>query len=209
MVNSLERHPRKVAIMGGTFNPVHNGHLIMADQALHQFQLDEVLWIPTGEPPHKSLAPGATSQDRLEMLKLAIADHPRFNWSDVELQRTGRSYSIDTLEGLIQQQPLTQWYWILGIDALKDLPKWQRAQQIIRLCCWIVAPRVSEFTTEAIIKQVQQALPINYVILQAPYIELSSTFLRDQIQSQGSIRYLVPPLVADYIQQHRLYGFPG
>ncbi len=196
---------RRVAIMGGTFNPIHYGHLVMADQALHQFQLDEVLWLPVGDPPHKALAPGATSTDRLEMVKLAIADHPAFKWSDIEIQRQGRSYSIDTLEWLTQQNPATQWYWILGIDALKDLPKWHRVQQIVTLCCWIVAPRDSDQMTHDIIRAVKQELAIDYLLLQAPYIEISSTFLRDQIHTQGSIRYLVPAAVEDYIKHHQLY----
>ncbi|MDX2272764.1 MAG: nicotinate-nucleotide adenylyltransferase [Cyanobacteriota bacterium] len=196
---------RRVAILGGTFNPVHLGHLVMAEQSLHQFDLDQVLWIPAGDPPHKPLAAGATSQDRWQMLQLAIADHPRFVCSDLEMQRQGPSYAVDTLRHLHRQYPDTLWFWIIGVDALKDLPHWHQAPDLIKLCHWIVAPRVDNQTAQQVIETIQERLPIQAELLQAPYIEISSTFLREQIHQQGSIRYLVPPAVADYIQQQNLY----
>jgi nicotinate-nucleotide adenylyltransferase len=195
-----------MAIMGGTFNPVHLGHLIIADQALHQFDLDGVLWIPAGDPPHKSLAPGASSQDRLHMVKLAIADHQHFHCSDVEIRRPGRSYALTTLEDLSRQQAGTEWHWILGVDALRDLPSWYGVEKVVQLCHWIIAPRVCPDKPEDVAAAVSRVLPLRYQILNAPYIEISSTFIREQIQRQGSIRYLVPPAVEDYIQQQDLYG---
>jgi nicotinate-nucleotide adenylyltransferase len=121
---------RRVGILGGTFNPVHHGHLIMAEQALWQFNLDQVLWMPAGDPPHKPLAGGASKEDRLAMVKLAIADHERFACSDLEIRRPGPSYAIETLRCLIQEQPNTQWYWIIGVDALRDLPQWYQAEEL-------------------------------------------------------------------------------
>ncbi len=196
---------RKVAIMGGSFNPIHNGHLIMANQALHQCQLDEVLWIPAGDPPHKRLAPGATSQDRLTMVKLAIASNPGFTCTDIEVQRSGRSYAVETLEMLTRQNPDIEWHWIIGLDALKDLTSWYRVERVVELCQWIVAPRVTGYSLEDVVTYVKQQLPIRYTALQAPYIEISSTSLRQQIQHDRSIRYLVPPEVETYIEQHHLY----
>lgn len=195
----------RMALMGGTFNPVHLGHLIIADQAQRQFDLDGVLWIPAGEPPHKALAPGASSQDRLQMVKLAIADHEKFYWSDVEIQRPGRSYALTTLEDLSNQHPGTEWHWILGVDALRDLPSWYGVEKVVQLCQWIIAPRVCPDQPEDVAATVSEVLSLRYQILNAPYIEISSTFIREQIQQHGSIRYLVPPTVEDYIHQHHLY----
>ncbi|NJK64066.1 MAG: nicotinate-nucleotide adenylyltransferase [Synechococcaceae cyanobacterium SM2_3_1] len=195
----------RIAIMGGTFNPVHLGHLIIADQALRQFDLDGVLWVPAGDPPHKALAPGASSQDRLHMVKLAIADHQQFQYSDVEIRRPGRSYALTTLEALSEQHPETEWHWILGVDALRDLPSWYGVEKVVKLCQWIIAPRVCPDQPEDVAAAVSETLPLRYQILNAPYIEISSTFIREQIQQQGSIRYLVPPSVEDYIHQKNLY----
>ena len=204
---SAHKQPR-IGILGGTFNPVHHGHLIMAEQALWQFDLDQVLWMPAGDPPHKPLAAGASKADRLAMVKLAIADHQRFACSELEIRRPGRSYTIETLRSLIQEQPNTQWYWILGVDALRDLPQWYRAEELVRLCHWIVAPRVDAGDAAQVLRLVAEQLPIQAEILEAPTLNLSSTYLRRQIQKGGSIRYLVPPAVEHYIRQHRLYLQP-
>ncbi len=200
---------RRVALLGGTFNPVHHGHLIMADRALDQFQLDQVLWIPAGDPPHKVIAPGASSADRLQMVRLAIADHPQFLCSDREIQRQGRSYTVKTLEELVQEEPETEWHWMIGVDALADLTSWFQVERVVQLCHWIVAPRVAPQEAEQVIASVRQQLPIQAQILEAPIIEISSTFIREQVQKRGSIRYLVPPAVEDYIWTHRLYGGSG
>ncbi|MFS8860263.1 nicotinate-nucleotide adenylyltransferase [Synechococcus sp. H60.3] len=199
---------RRVGILGGTFNPVHHGHLIMAEQALWQFNLDQVLWMPAGDPPHKPLAAGASKADRLAMVKLAIADHERFACSELEIRRPGPSYTIETLRCLMQEQPNTQWYWIIGVDALRDLPQWYQAEELARLCHWIVAPRLDAGDAAQVLQSVAEKLPIRATILDAPTLTLSSTYLRQQIQKGGSIRYLVPSAVEHYIRQHRLYLDP-
>ncbi len=196
---------QRIAILGGTFNPVHHGHLIMAEQALWQFELDQILWMPAGDPPHKPLAPGASTSDRLAMVKLAIADHERFACSELEIHRQGRSYTIETLRSLIQEQPDTQWYWIIGVDALRDLPQWYQAEELARLCRWIVAPRVDAGDASQVLRAVAEKLPLQAELLEAPTLTLSSTYLRQQIQKGGSIRYLVPAAVEQYIRQHQLY----
>jgi nicotinate-nucleotide adenylyltransferase len=200
---------KRVAIMGGTFNPVHLGHLIMADQALHQFHLDQVLWIPAGEPPHKPAVLSVSPQDRLEMLKLAIQDHPKFAWSDLEIKRQGRSYTVQTLDYLVKEYPEREWYWIIGGDALQDLLTWHQVERVVKLCTWIVAPRSGSKAIASIIAEINQKLAIQAVILETPFIEISSTFIRQQIQHQGSIRYLVPPSVEKYIYTHGLYASRG
>jgi nicotinate-nucleotide adenylyltransferase len=196
---------QRIAILGGTFNPVHHGHLIMAEQALWQFDLDQILWMPAGDPPHKPLAPGASTTDRLEMVKLAIADHERFACSELEIHRQGRSYTIETLRSLIQEHPDTQWYWIIGVDALRDLPQWHQAEELARICRWIVAPRVDAGDAPQVLRAVAEKLPLRAELLEAPTLTLSSTYLRQQIQKGGSIRYLVPAAVEQYIRQHQLY----
>ncbi|MGQ9838725.1 MAG: nicotinate-nucleotide adenylyltransferase [Cyanobacteriota bacterium] len=196
---------KRIAILGGTFNPVHQGHLIMAEQALWQFHLDQILWMPAGDPPHKPLASGATTADRLAMVKLAIADHERFACSELEIRRQGRSYTIETLRHLIQEQPDTEWYWIIGVDALRDLPQWYQAEELAQICRWIVAPRVDAGDALQVLRAVTEKLPLQAELLEAPTLTLSSTYLREQIQKGGSIRYLVPPAVEQYIRQHRLY----
>ncbi|MEN9231384.1 MAG: nicotinate-nucleotide adenylyltransferase [Thermostichus sp. DG02_5_bins_236] len=196
---------KRIAILGGTFNPIHQGHLIMAEQALWQFHLDQILWMPAGDPPHKPLAPGATTADRLAMVKLAIADHEHFACSELEIHRQGRSYTIETLRSLIQEQPDTQWFWIIGVDALRDLPQWHQAQELAQICHWIVAPRVDAGHAPQVLRAVAEKLPLQAELLEAPTLTLSSTYLREQIQKGGSIRYLVPTAVEQYIHQHQLY----
>lgn len=142
------------------------------------------------------------------MVKLAIADHERFACSELEIRRSGRSYTIETLRTLIQEQPNTQWYWIIGVDALRDLPQWYQAEELARLCHWIVAPRVDAGDAAQVLQAVAAKLPIQAQILEAPTLTLSSTYLRQQIQKGRSIRYLVPPAVEHYIRQHRLYLQP-
>jgi nicotinate-nucleotide adenylyltransferase len=165
----------------------------MAEQALWQFNLDQVLWMPAGDPPHKPLAAGASKADRLAMVKLAIADHERFACSDLEIRRPGPSYTIETLRSLMQEQPDPQWY---------------QAEELARLCHWIVAPRIDAGDAAQVLRSVAAKLPIRAAILDAPTLTLSSTYLRQQIQKGGSIRYLVPPAVEHYIRQHRLYLDP-
>lgn len=205
---SASNTPRQVAIMGGTFNPIHHGHLIMADRALDQFHLDQVLWIPAGDPPHKVIAPGASSADRLEMVRRAIADHPQFVCSDREIRRQGRSYTVKTLEELVAEEPETRWHWMIGVDALADLPSWFEVDRVVQLCDWIVAPRVGPQEAAQVIAEVSQQLPIHAQILAAPIIEISSTLIRQQVWQGGSIRYLVPPAVETYIWDHQLYRDP-
>lgn len=197
---------KRIAVLGGTFNPVHHGHLIMAEQALWQFHLDQILWMPAGDPPHKPLTAGASTADRLAMVKLAIVDHERFACSELEIHRQGRSYTIETLRSLMQEQPDTQWYWIIGVDALRDLPQWHQAQELTQICHWIIAPRMDAGDAPEVLQMVAQKLPmLKAELLEAPTLTLSSTYLREQIQKGGSIRYLVPTAVEQYIRQHQLY----
>lgn len=215
---------QKLAIFGGTFNPVHWGHLLMAETALSQLELDRIVWVPAYQPPHKIEADMLLSYEhRFEMVKLALDDHPRFEISAIEKERAGRSYAIDTLRTLQLLYPNTRWHWIIGLDAFQQMPRWYAHQELAQHCCWIVAPRLEQTmtmanhpqeaqikSTAAICAEVAQALAdqavqVRWQLLQMPLVEISSSLIRHYCHQQRSIRYLVPELVRTYIMQQHLY----
>lgn len=201
---------RSIAIFGGTFDPVHWGHLILAETALHQVPLEYVIWVPSLNPPHKQ----ATSfEHRVKMLQLAIEHNPSFTISLVEMNRSGTSYAIDTLLELSTFYPNTHWYWILGLDAFLTLPRWYRGRELVQMCDLLVAPRLvggeNIAQSELICKQVQQLQKQSYIIswqlLHIPLVGLSSTLIRQMCGDRQSIRYLVPESVRSYIAAQNLY----
>ncbi|WP_219904755.1 nicotinate (nicotinamide) nucleotide adenylyltransferase [Stenomitos frigidus] len=133
----------KIAIFGGTFDPIHWGHLLIAETAFDQFQLDRVIWVPTFRPSYKA-HPLLAFEQRMEMVRRAIADHPAFTVSAIDEQQAGTSYAIATFNALQALEPNTVWYWIVGNDAFQSLPKWRGSQSLIAQCIWLVAPRGSE-----------------------------------------------------------------
>lgn len=136
---------QNVAIFGGTFNPVHVGHLVIAAIALEQFGLDQVIWVPTYQPPHKT-DHLPDFDHRLEMVRLAISHQVKFTVSDIEAQHAGVSYAITTLTDLQSFYPDANWYWIIGSDAFQTLPKWRGSNILARECTWLVAPRSTTST---------------------------------------------------------------
>ncbi|MCV3212092.1 nicotinate (nicotinamide) nucleotide adenylyltransferase [Plectonema radiosum NIES-515] len=202
---------RSIAIFGGTFDPVHWGHLILAETALYQVPLEYVIWVPSLNPPHKQ----ATSfEHRVEMLQLGIKDNPSFAISLVEVNRSGTSYAIDTLLELSTFYPNTHWYWILGLDAILTLPRWYRGRELVQMCDFLVAPRLvggeNIAQTELICKQVEQQLQkqfstIKWQLLHIPIVGLSSSLIRQMCSERQSIRYLVPESVRYYIAAQNLY----
>lgn len=223
---------KKIAIFGGTFNPVHWGHLLMAETAFDQAQLDQVLWVPTYQPPHKlSQAAPISYHHRLAMVKLAIASHPGFAVSTIERDRAGISYAIDTLNALQASSSNAQWFWIIGLDAFRTLPQWQGHPHLAQSCRWLVAPRfalnqqthrtaassASSDTSlagfEAICQQVvhqlaQTSIDLNWQLLSMPIVNLSSSLVRTYCSQGRSIRYLVPDPVRAYLLKHQLYRGP-
>lgn len=206
---------RQVAIFGGTFDPVHWGHLIVAETALYQVSLQQVLWVPSYNPPHKK---AASFQHRLAMLQMAIADNPAFSISLVEQKRSGSSYAINTLIDLSEVYPNTRWYWIVGLDTFQTLPNWYRGQELAQLCDWLIAPRIlnsKDITqSELICQQVEQQLAkqstvIRWQLLHIPLIGLSSSLIRKFCRHGKSLRYLVPESVRSYIAAENLYGNSG
>lgn len=202
---------QRLAIFGGTFDPVHWGHLVVAQTALDQVPLEQVIWVPSQNPPHKQ---AALFEHRLEMVQRAIADNPEFTVSLVEKSRSTPSYAIDTLIDLSADYPNTHWYWIVGLDTFQTLPRWYRGQQLAQMCDWLIAPRLpggeNIAQSELICKQVEQKLTnqtvsIQWHLLHIPLVGLSSSLIRNLCRTRQSIRYLVPESVRLYIAHHNLY----
>ncbi len=216
---------RKLAIFGGTFDPVHWGHLLIAETALSQVNVEQVIWIPNRCPPHKQ---AAIFEHRLEMVQRAIADHPAFaslpgedGWGMATPREP--SYAIQTLIDLQAVYPNTHWFWIVGLDAFQTLPRWYRRQELATECDWLVAPRLVSVTslvdepggiiaqTNFICEQVVQKLSderinIRWQTLSMPWIGVSSSLIRQYCRDRSSIRYLVPESVRIYIATHNLYS---
>jgi len=193
----------KIGIMGGTFDPIHIGHLIAAEAAREQAGLDEVWFIPTGDPPLKEKAPSVDASQRFEMVSLAVSAHDRFRALDIELRRDGVSYSVDTVAELCKQYPGYTFSYIIGSDRINDLPKWHRIEELAQMACFIGLERPEEPPQlEALPSYLKQALQL----VDMPGIGVSSTAIREKLASGHSIRYLVPEPVGVYIRRHGLYG---
>ncbi len=192
-----------VGILGGTFDPVHNGHLILAEHARTQLALDIVLFVPAGEPwrkAHRTITPG---EYRLAMLMLAITDHAQFGISDIELRHPGPTYTADTLETLAAERLDDEFYFIVGADALADLPTWHDPARIVKHAMLAVADR-NGHELEAAIAAVPELAP-RIVRFNMPPTQISSTEIRARVAAGDDISALVPAAVARYIAEHRLY----
>lgn len=185
---------RQIGIFGGTFNPIHNGHLIVAEQVLTKLHLDEIWFIPTNVPPLKD-KPAVSAQDRANMLELGTQDNPRFQVKLFELYRGGVSYTVDTLRYLHESQPENHYYLIMGSDQVNNLSDWKEPTKLAQLATLVGVER-SGYPQKA-------KLPMIWV--DVPEIGISSTLIRQTIAVGGSIRYLVPGAVRNYIQKKSLY----
>lgn len=210
----------RVAVLGGSFNPIHYGHLLLADDVLEQLSLDRVLFVPAGSPPHKAATLLAPASDRYEMVRRAIADHARFDASDVELRRTGVSYTVDTLSGLAAGGD--ELYLIVGSETFLDLLTWREPRKIAALARLVVIPRAgSVFDTEgAAAQKVLHEIgveggfvhaggapppPRGVLIVHATSLPLSASDLRRRVREGRSLVYRVPPAVIEYVRAHGLY----
>jgi len=188
-------------LFGGTFNPLHNAHLIVAEKALEQFELKEVIFIPSGIPPHKEVADGVSKEDRYEMVRRAIAGRPRFSVSRIEIDRDGPSYTIDTIRALRGKYPQGLCF-IVGADLFSQIETWKEPKALLRSVPFIVAPRDG-------IKKDTFALPpfdqAEIHFLEMKEVDLSSTWVREAVREGKEFTRLVPSAVADYIREHGLY----
>jgi nicotinate-nucleotide adenylyltransferase len=195
----------RIGVFGGTFDPIHIGHLIIATELAEALELDRVLFVPAGQPPHKSDLRLSPDADRLAMVNLAIAGNPAFASSTIELDRPGPSYTAALLETLTEELPNAQLVFLMGEDSLRDLPTWRDPADIVRLAELGVAMRPS---TEADLETIYRSLPEargRIHVVPTTQIGISSSGLRDQIQSGRSVRYQVPEQVWRYIADRGLY----
>ncbi|NLO08932.1 MAG: nicotinate-nucleotide adenylyltransferase [Clostridiales bacterium] len=198
---------KKVGIMGGTFNPIHNGHLFLAEHAYEQAGLDYVLFMPTMNPPHKADMTIIPAEHRINMVREAVKDNPHFIISDFELNRPGITYTSDTLKALKENEPDTEYYFIVGGDSLMMMAHWMDPKTVFGLSTIIAGGReqCSQEQLEEQVKYLENEFGGRIILLDMPLIELSSEKVRERVAKGKSIIYYVPDEVARYIREHNLY----
>jgi nicotinate-nucleotide adenylyltransferase len=198
----------RVGVFGGTFDPVHYGHLILAEQCRQQGRLDEVLFVPAAQPPHKP-RPSARFEQRVEMLALALAGNPAFRIEEVEKERDGPSYTVHTLAELHRRRPSDEYLLLIGGDAIRDLHIWHEPRRILELAGLLVVGRPNSPPPDRDELRARLGLPAGAVVrmdvVHAPLIDISSHELRRRAAEGISIRYLLPRAVECYIHNKRLY----
>lgn len=198
---------RRIGIMGGTFNPIHMGHLMLSEWARSEFELDEIWLIPTGISYMKSEQEVASGEDRLQMVRLAVEGNPYYRCLDLELRRQGYTYSYETLEELKRQYPGDDFFFIVGADCLFTMENWKSPERIFR-CCRLIAAVRNDASPEAM-EQKKRELEERFdgEILLLPFLRMSisSTEIRNRICQGKSVRYLVPDSVLTYIEEKELY----
>ncbi|MDL2225277.1 nicotinate-nucleotide adenylyltransferase [Eubacteriales bacterium OttesenSCG-928-M02] len=203
--------PLRVGIMGGTFNPIHISHLEMAEEAYRRLALSTVLFIPVGDPPHKTEeeAPGVAKEHRRNMVALAIADTPYFSLNEMELEREGYTYAVDTLVELGEMYPPgTMFFYILGADAFLYLRHWKTPQRVFPLCTFVVFRRFDEDMAQ-VQKEADyftKTYGANIILMDFEPTPVSSTFLRESLINKQTLCGLLPPKVEEYIRRWHLYG---
>ena len=191
--------PSRIGIFGGSFDPIHLGHLMMADRAVEELKLDRLYFVPNSASPLKDDAPRASGADRLALIRAAIRSHPKFEALDVEIRRPPPSYTIDTVAAL-KGRASGKLYFLVGTDALSELARWHRARELARQVTFAVLrrPGSERVRPPAWVRRWREVA--------APLIDISSTDIRDRIKRGRSIRYLVPDAVAAMIRKRKLYA---
>ena len=196
-----------IGILGGTFDPVHNGHIKVAEIVKAHLDLAKVVFMPAGQPWLKSASPVSPAEYRVEMVRLAIAGCPGFELSLLEINRPGPSYTVDTIEEFRDKNSDgNELFFILGQDSLSQLPRWKEPNRIIELCRLAAVPRPGCQLPD--LKQLEKLIPglsSRLVLLDKPEIDISATQIRKRVAEGLSIRGLVPEAVAEYIKRHKLY----
>jgi nicotinate-nucleotide adenylyltransferase len=196
----------RLGVFGGTFDPVHYGHLLLAEQCREQLALDSVWFVPAAVSPHKQGLPSTSAAHRAAMLELAIAGHPAFCVCDEELRRGGPSYTVETLDALHRDDPSRRLVLLIGADSLADLPTWREPARILELAEIAAVNRGrGAAQLDAVLPVLPQAAS-RVTLVQMPAVELSATDLRGRAAAGRSLRYLTPRPVEEYIREHRLYA---
>lgn len=194
----------RIGIMGGTFNPPHIGHQVCASEACDQLRLDRVIWVPAHTPPHKEVAAGAPSPEvRAELCRLATQDDPRFEVSEIEIERGGASYTVDTLTELHRQRPDDELVFIVGADTALSLPTWHQPEQVSRLAALGIAGRQGVLRRDIVERLVD--LPVRLEFFDMPRVDISSSEIRRRLTHGHAIDYLVPTAVAEHLRRAGLY----
>jgi nicotinate-nucleotide adenylyltransferase len=209
----------RTAVFGGSFNPIHLGHLLMADEMLERLALDRVVFVPAAAPPHKPATLLAPAEHRYEMVRLAVAGHPGFEVSDIELRRRGPSFTVDTLEALARTGD--ELFLLVGSETFLDLLSWRQPRRIVELARLVVVPRTGsafdpegaaaqkvlrEIGAERFVGPDDTLTPVTVVIVHAVSLPISSSDLRARARRGRSLDYRMPDAVVAYIRQHRLYA---
>ena len=204
---SDQQRPTRLGIYGGSFDPVHLGHLLLAETCREECSLDRVLFLPCGQSPHKPNGAIASGQQRAEMLEFAVAGDPRFGVCRIELERNGPSFTVETLRQLRVDQPDSELFFLMGADSLADLPLWREPQAILELAI-IVAVNRGQRPPPDLASLEARLGPIvreRVRLVTMPAIELSATEIRERVRSSRSLRFRVPRAVEEYIRQNGLY----
>ncbi len=198
----------KIGVLGGTFDPVHLGHIKIAEEARVSLGLSEIILVPAGQPLLKPAHPVTSAEHRLQMLSLAISDRPYFNVSAVEIERPGPSYTVDTIAELRGQfAGGEEIFFILGWDSLVQLPEWREPSRLISMCCLVAVPRPG--CKRPGLEALEASIPgvsKRVILLDKPRIDISASAIRERAARGLSLRHLVPEPVAEYIRQHKLYS---
>ena len=197
---------KKYGIFGGSFNPIHYGHLMICEYIKEEMGLDKVIFIPTGNPPHKDL--GVSAEDRYEMVRLAISPNPDFEISDIETTRVNLSYTVDTIRELKKIYKEEKLYFLIGLDSLFQLKTWKKIGDLSQEIEFVVALRPGYIDKEEINNEIdflRESFGTRINLIKTPLYEISSTDLRDRIHEGKSLRYLIPKKVLDYIEESGFY----
>lgn len=197
----------RIGVYGGTFDPVHLGHLILAETCREQARLDRVIFIPAGLPPHKQDREFSPGNARAEMLEFAIAGHAEFSVDRSEIKRSGPSYTVETLRSLRQDHPNDELFLLMGADSLAEFPLWKEPREIATLASLIVVNRGSQSPPDlaGLIPHLGASAVARIQLVTMPGIDISSSDLRRRAQQGQSLRYLIPRAVERYIIDHHLY----
>jgi nicotinate-nucleotide adenylyltransferase len=197
----------RIGIFGGTFDPVHHAHLLLAEQCREQCELDEVWFIPAGSPPHKGSIGISAGKQRREMLDFAVAGHPAFVIKDLELHREGPSYTVETLRQLKTTHPDDEFFLIVGADSVRDLHTWREPEAILEMATLIGVnrPNISLPDLSELTQKFGETILSKILWVTMPGIDISSTDIRKRIREKKSVRFMTPRAVEVYIHNNRLY----
>lgn len=212
MRNSETGHIKKLAIMGGTFDPIHIGHLMTAEEVRNEMGVDQVIFIPTGQPPHKESKRVTASEHRYLMTVLATVENPHFNVSRIEIDRPGATYTVDTIKEIKELYGAdTKIYFITGADAVHEILTWDRVDELMKICEFVAVtrPGYKRRQLKEKVEELKGSFECKVHYLEVPALAISSSDIRARIKENRPIQYLVTQAVEQYIRKFKLYSEKG